>query len=90
MDKEAATAAAENILSCITQTRYLTGDGLSLSMTASLGLATYPQDGSTLQDMIRVADTMMYTAKAEGRNRLVVADSNAPVTQPIPKTSRHS
>jgi diguanylate cyclase (GGDEF)-like protein len=90
MDKEAATAAAENILSCITQTRYLTGEGLSLSMTASLGLATYPQDGSTLQDMIRVADTMMYTAKAEGRNRLVVADSNAPVTQPVAKTSRHS
>jgi diguanylate cyclase (GGDEF)-like protein len=90
MDKPAATAAAENILSCITQTRYLTGEGLSLAMTASLGLATFPQDGSTLQDMIRAADTMMYTAKAEGRNRLVVADSNAPVTQPIPKTSRHS
>ena len=90
MDKEAATAAAENILSCLTQTRYLTGDGLSLSMTASLGLATYPQDGTTLPDMIRVADTMMYLAKAQGRNRLVVADTNAPVTQPVPKTSRHS
>jgi diguanylate cyclase (GGDEF)-like protein len=90
MDKEAATAAAEDILSCITQTRYLTGEGLSLSMTASLGLATYPQDGATLPDMIRVADTMMYLAKAQGRNRLVVADTNAPVTQPVPKTSRHS
>ncbi len=90
MDKPAATAAAQNILSCLTEARFLTADGLSLSMTASLGLATFPQDGATLQEMIRVADTMMYLAKAQGRNRLVVADTNAPVTQPVPKTSRHS
>ena len=90
MDKATATTCAERVLDAITQARFLTGDGLSLSMTASLGLATFPEDGSTLQDMIRVADTMMYTAKADGRNRLVVADSNAPITQPIPKTSRHS
>jgi diguanylate cyclase (GGDEF)-like protein len=90
LDKGAATVTAHHVLDSITQARFLTSEGLSLSMTASLGLATFPQDGTSLQDMIRVADTMMYTAKAEGRNRLVVADSNAPVTQPIPKTSRHS
>jgi len=90
MDKDTATVTAHRVLDSITQARFLTSEGLSLTMTASLGLATFPQDGTTLQDMIRVADTMMYTAKAEGRNRVVVADSNAPVTQPIPKTSRHS
>ncbi len=89
-NKEAGTATAQRVLDCLTQARFLTSDGLSLSMTASLGLATFPEDGTTLQDMIRVADTMMYTAKAEGRNRIIVADSNAPVTQPIPKTSRHN
>jgi diguanylate cyclase (GGDEF)-like protein len=90
MDKQTATATAHRALNAITQSRFLSGDGLSLSMSASLGLATFPEDGTTLQDMIRVADTMMYTAKAEGRNRVVVADPDAPVTQPIPKTSRHN
>jgi diguanylate cyclase (GGDEF)-like protein len=90
MDKPTATVCAQQVLAKLSQARFLTGEGLSLAMTASLGLATFPQDGATLHEMIRVADTMMYLAKAEGRNRLVVADSDAPVTQPIPKTSRHS
>ena len=90
MDKPAATVCARRVLATLTEARFLTGEGLSLSMTASLGLATFPQDGNTLQEMIKVSDTMMYIAKAQGRNRLVVADSDAPVTQPIPKTSRHN
>ena len=90
LDKTAATEVARQVLARITEGRFLAGDRLSLAMTASLGLATFPQDGATLHDMIRVADTMMYAAKAEGRNRLVVADSNAPIMQPIAKTSRHN
>ena len=90
MDKKAATACAQQVLARMTEAHFLTGEGLSLSMTASLGLATFPQDGSSLPEMIKAADTMMYVAKADGRNRLVVADSDAPVTQPIPKTSRHN
>ncbi len=90
LDKPAATEVARLVLARITEGRFLAGDRLSLAMTASLGLATFPQDGATLHDMIRVADTMMYAAKAEGRNRLVVADSDAPITQPIAKTSRHN
>jgi diguanylate cyclase (GGDEF)-like protein len=90
LDKKTAAICAQQVLNKLTEARFLSGEGLSLEMTASLGLATYPQDGSTLQEMIKAADTMMYVAKAEGRNRLIVADSDAPVTQPIPKTSRHS
>jgi diguanylate cyclase (GGDEF)-like protein len=90
MDKPTATECARQVLARITEGRFLAGDRLKLAMTASLGLATFPEDGATLHDMIRVADTMMYAAKAGGRNCLVVADSNAPITQPIGKTSRHN
>jgi diguanylate cyclase (GGDEF)-like protein len=90
LDKPAATALAEHVHSRLGQTRFLTGEGLSLSVTASLGLATFPQDGATLHDIIRSADTMMYAAKAAGRDRLVVADSSTPTPQHISKTSRHS
>ena len=40
--------------------------GHTLHPHLSLGVAFYPQDGSTLQDLLRHADTAMYRAKAEG------------------------
>jgi diguanylate cyclase (GGDEF)-like protein len=50
LDKPAATEFSRRVLEQLSQTRFLTGEGLSLSITASLGLATFPQDGSTLHD----------------------------------------
>jgi diguanylate cyclase (GGDEF)-like protein len=89
LDKPAATQLSQKVLECITQTHFLAAEGLSLSLTASLGLATFPQDGATLHDLIRSADTMMYAAKEGGRNQLVVANSNAPAIHPAPSSSRH-
>jgi len=89
VDKPAATDLASRVLDALTHTEFAAGHGLSLSMTASLGLATFPQDGASLHELIRAADTMMYTAKENGRNQLVVANSNAPAIHPTPSTSRH-
>jgi diguanylate cyclase (GGDEF)-like protein len=41
-------------------------------VTASIGVAMFPMHGSTLDDVIRVADFAMYQAKADGRDRAVV------------------
>jgi diguanylate cyclase (GGDEF)-like protein len=90
LDKPAATELSQQVLEQLAQTRFLGGAGLSLSVTASLGLATFPHDGATLHDLIRSSDTMMYSAKNSGRNRLVVANSGAPAIHTTPSTSRHS
>jgi diguanylate cyclase (GGDEF)-like protein len=42
-------------------------------VTASIGVAMFPLHGSTLDDVIRVADFAMYQAKADGRDRVVPA-----------------
>jgi diguanylate cyclase (GGDEF)-like protein len=89
LDKPVAADLSRRILEQLTQTRFLTGEGLSLSVTASLGLATFPQDGSSLHDLIRAADTMMYMAKDCGRNQLMVANGVTSGPHPAPGISRH-
>ncbi|MEN8183341.1 MAG: EAL domain-containing protein [Myxococcota bacterium] len=41
----------------------------SLVTTASVGISTFPKDGSDPEELIRKADTAMYQAKQHGRNR---------------------
>ena len=43
-------------------------DGHGMTVTPSMGLSLYPDDGSTPSDLIKNADTAMYHAKASGRN----------------------
>lgn len=40
------------------------------SLTASFGVAAFPDDGSDISSMIRAADRALYLAKANGRNRV--------------------
>jgi predicted signal transduction protein with EAL and GGDEF domain len=37
-------------------------------MSASIGIATYPEDATGIEELIRRADMAMYEAKAAGRN----------------------
>ncbi|MFD2454592.1 diguanylate cyclase domain-containing protein [Ideonella paludis] len=43
-------------------------DGIPIVMTASIGIARFPQDGSTGTDLEQAADSAMYQAKRDGRN----------------------
>jgi diguanylate cyclase (GGDEF)-like protein len=40
-----------------------------VSMSASIGISIYPDDGPTAEDLIRNADAAMYHSKRNGRNR---------------------
>ena len=37
----------------------------------SLGVATYPEDGTDIEGLIKKADAAMYAAKIAGRNQAV-------------------
>ena len=42
-------------------------------LTASFGLAAYPEHGLAGDMLLRAADTALYRAKREGRDRVMVA-----------------
>ncbi|MDR9498978.1 MAG: EAL domain-containing protein [Hydrogenovibrio sp.] len=44
-------------------------------ITASLGIAFYPEHGHNLSDLLRHADSAMYEAKAKGKNTLAIYDN---------------
>ncbi len=50
-------------------------------VTISLGVSTYPMDGTTSEDLVRKADWGMYRAKKLGGNRVEYAGDGRPVPQ---------
>jgi len=41
------------------------------NITISMGVAAYPDKGIRLEELLRVADTALYKAKQEGRDRVI-------------------
>lgn len=59
-------------------------DSAALDITISVGVAAYPEHGSSGKELVAAADSAMYRAKAGGRNRVehAVADDIPPPRQP--------
>ena len=57
-------------------------DNQSLQVTGSIGLAFFPEDGETPEELINAADQAMYDAKAEGRNRTSLHSSQSTMRHP--------
>jgi diguanylate cyclase (GGDEF)-like protein len=47
------------------------------SITASFGVAALPDHGMTEKDLLQAADAALYSAKREGRDRVVLAETTA-------------
>lgn len=65
-DTESIEQLVNKIRSVIAQPVALSGK--MLKVTSSIGVAKYPQDGTTVGDLLRSADVAMYNAKSHGRD----------------------
>ncbi|HWI53359.1 MAG TPA: diguanylate cyclase [Symbiobacteriaceae bacterium] len=57
----------------ISRTPVAFGDGCQVRVTASIGVAGYPEHGATVEDLVHAADLAVYHAKARGRDRVISA-----------------
>lgn len=71
-DGEGARVAAERIRKAIEGHGFVLDD-VSISVTISIGVATAPEHGTTVEGLVGAADEALYRAKETGRNRVCVS-----------------
>jgi diguanylate cyclase (GGDEF)-like protein len=72
-DGQVGMLVAERIRSGLAATVFPTGDGRTVRVTCSAGVALVDETTATLSDLVRAADAALYAAKSSGRNRSVAA-----------------
>jgi diguanylate cyclase (GGDEF)-like protein/PAS domain S-box-containing protein len=81
---ETACQRAEELRQGISQLQVVHNDQPLGPITASFGVATFPDHGATGEELVRAADAALYDAKQGGRNQLGIA---LPASQPGPDRS---
>jgi diguanylate cyclase (GGDEF)-like protein len=62
----------------------ITSKGDTLSATLSAGVATFPEHGSTDDDIWRAADNALYAAKSAGRNCVMIYEDPKALPRSLP------
>jgi diguanylate cyclase (GGDEF)-like protein len=76
-DRGATLGKAERVIAAIAAWPYDLGDGRSVSIGTSIGIARMPDHGDDLAALLAAADAALYEAKAKGRCRAVLAGGPA-------------
>jgi len=70
---DGAVSVGERIRDRLAAYRFLESDGLSIALTASVGVATLPEVSGSAEELIQAADEAMYWVKSHGKNGIHVA-----------------
>lgn len=79
MDKIAAVQRAEELRVIISDIQLIDAGADLPHVTVSIGVATYPDHGCTVDDLLRSADKALYRAKNAGRDRVVLVSTKSTV-----------
>ena len=66
-----AERVAQRILEVMREP-FFVNDGQECFVTASVGVAIFPRDGTTVVDLMRNSDVAMYSVKAQGKNAAAI------------------
>lgn len=68
--REDAIFTAQKLCKLVAEQEVRTNNDKTTNVTISLGVATYPKDAQTTQELIKAADERLYHAKENGRNQV--------------------
>ena len=83
--KETMHAAINRVLAEFREMIFTGDDGQEFKCSFSGGMASYPEDGESIYELIQTADARLYEAKKQGRNRIIL--SHQPNTEKSPATT---
>ena len=70
---ETSSRIAHRVRNAIRTHEFLKREGLSIHLSASFGIAGFPEHARNKTDLIRLADQAMYKAKVMGRDKIFLA-----------------
>jgi diguanylate cyclase (GGDEF)-like protein len=73
---DGAVYVGERIRERLAAHKFLERDGLNISLTASVGVATLPDSAGTAEGLIQAADQAMYWIKDRGKNGIRIAGAS--------------
>ena len=85
IDSGGGLKVAERIRRAIEDHRFLSREGARVRVTASIGLASYPENASERAELLDLADRAMYRGKHTTRNVVYMASKDLP---PVPAGER--
>jgi len=69
-DKESALEKMKTVHQEVSQTHFLQSEGFEIKITASCGIASYPQDARDIRELLQMADGSLYKSKDLGKNTI--------------------
>ena len=85
IDSGGGLKVAERVRRAIEDHRFLSREGARVRITASIGLASYPEHAKEKGEVIELADRAMYRGKRSSRNVVYIASRDLP---PVPPGAR--
>jgi diguanylate cyclase (GGDEF)-like protein len=85
IDSGGGLKVAERVRRAIEDHRYLSREGARVRVTASIGLASFPEHATSKAEILEFADRAMYRGKRSNRNVVYIASKDLP---PVPAGER--
>jgi diguanylate cyclase len=71
-NKKCAEQIANTIRNRVRETKLVIENGQEIPLSISLGIASYPEDCATIEELVKASDNALYLAKNSGRDQLQV------------------
>ena len=74
-DRDTALEFVRRLQRAVNHSCYLIEEGINLSLTASYGIATLPDDASDKADLLKLADAALFSSKSRGKDTIMMGEA---------------